>query len=200
LPDVEDEARNFAEDLGAMLDEIDFAKMSDLDKDNWLEDQPIFGEKRQPEAEPRDSRVSEAQETPAPPVSEEQPVPTPQPVPISKTAAAPAQSETPAPSVPPAPVLQHPQPAASLPEASPAHPADAVQVELTVETSSQISAPSPGFSPLDTAAKKRLEIMQEAIESGVIKAPKQPSETGAPLSAGVVSRDREALARLFTSF
>jgi hypothetical protein len=52
LQDIEDEARNFSEGLGALLDEVDFAKMSDLEKSEWIEGQSIFGQKKEPECAP----------------------------------------------------------------------------------------------------------------------------------------------------
>ncbi len=52
LQDVEEEARYFAEDLGAMLDEVDFAGLSEPEQDSWIEGQSIFSQKKQPEAAP----------------------------------------------------------------------------------------------------------------------------------------------------
>ena len=52
LQDVEEEARYFAEDMGAMLDEVDFANLSDTEQDSWFEGQSIFSQKKQPEAAP----------------------------------------------------------------------------------------------------------------------------------------------------
>ncbi len=51
--------------------------------------------------------------------------------------------------------------------------------------------------PVRPLPKSTQDIMQKAIKAGVVKAPKQHKEGQA---AGVVSRDREALARLLTSF
>ena len=52
LPAAEDEARSFAEDLGAMLDELNLDNMSDVEKDRWIDEQDIFseGEKTQESA------------------------------------------------------------------------------------------------------------------------------------------------------
>lgn len=215
LPDVENEARNFAEGLGAMLDEIDFSKMSDLEKDSWIEDQPLFGQKRQLEAAPAASEASDAQASPAPqpasasgaeaPAALAQPVPMEQPAP-SQLAPVPEAPATAPPVSPAAPVFQATvvQPPPSGPPAVevPVSFEDDVQDEQTVESPSQTksSEPSPGVSPLAAAAKKRQEIMQKAVKAGVIKAPKQSSKKESPSLTGVVSRDREALARLFTSF
>ncbi len=53
--------------------------------------------------------------------------------------------------------------------------------------------------PVHSLPKSRQEIMQKAIKAGVVKAPKQQHKES-PAVNGVVSRDREALARLLTSF
>ncbi len=59
---IEDEARDFAEYLGAMMDEVDFASMSDLEKERWIENQGIFSTKTPPEvaAAPRFAAVGSA--------------------------------------------------------------------------------------------------------------------------------------------
>jgi hypothetical protein len=49
---VEDDARGFAEGLGAMLDEIDFTTLSVSDQERWINDQEIFSKKPSPEAQP----------------------------------------------------------------------------------------------------------------------------------------------------
>jgi hypothetical protein len=51
-----------------------------------------------------------------------------------------------------------------------------------------------------TAAATQQEIMQEAIKAGIARPPKQMQNKQAPAATGVVSREREALARLLTSF
>jgi hypothetical protein len=48
--------------------------------------------------------------------------------------------------------------------------------------------------------KQRLDIMQKAINAGIVKPPKPSIKKEALAATGVVSRDREALARLLTSF
>ncbi len=55
-------------------------------------------------------------------------------------------------------------------------------------------------APLAAAAKKRQEIMDKAVKAGVAKPPKQPLARELSTATNVVSRDREALARLLTSF
>jgi hypothetical protein len=168
LQDMEDEARNFSEGLGALLDELDFAKMSDSEKSEWIEGQSIFGQKKEPEAAPS-----------APSVTMEQTQPAPAPVP------------------PPAPVQAAPQsvpapPAPAVPDtAAPGQQSPAPQIQTD---------PSPAEAPLAVAAKKRQEIMDKAVKAGIAKPPKQPLARELSTSANVVSRDREVLARLLTSF
>jgi hypothetical protein len=62
------------------------------------------------------------------------------------------------------------------------------------------TGPVPSEAPLAAAAKKRQEIMDKAVKAGVAKPPKQPLARELSTSTSVVSRDREALARLLTSF
>ncbi len=49
-------------------------------------------------------------------------------------------------------------------------------------------------------SKRKQDIMQKAIKAGAVKPPKPSIKQEAQAAAGVVSRDREALARLLTSF
>jgi len=49
-------------------------------------------------------------------------------------------------------------------------------------------------------SKRKQDIMQKAIKAGTVKPPKPSIKQEAQAAAGVVSRDREALARLLTSF
>ncbi|MDH4162029.1 MAG: hypothetical protein OEW15_04990 [Nitrospirota bacterium] len=127
--DVEDEARNFAEEMGFLLDEINVSGMAVDDRNHWIEEQLIFGykstapeEKPVAAAAPRTAAASEPQ---APSVIEQvevpaSPAPAPQPVPqqgqIQQTP--PITPYTPAPQQPPAyqpmppqtaqPINQHP--------------------------------------------------------------------------------------------
>ncbi len=150
---------------------------------------------------------------PAPPI-QYQPV---QPPPVQYT---PPQQPVP---VPPAQYQQQPSPASTSPQqpAPYVQPTFEPQKEQTVAPQRQynealptqpkpVSGQSGQSAVLPEAEeaveksvrplpKNRQEIMQKAIKAGVVKAPKQQHRES-PAVNGVVSRDREALARLLTSF
>jgi len=222
LGNVEEEARIFVEDLGAMLDEIDCARMSDLEKDHWIEEQGILSRppapETQPEAQPVPAPQPEAIQ--APPVQQvltpppmPQVTPTPQaapapplPVPAAPQAVPVSAVPSQAPAVQPVAEPQQPQvvqptetaaPVAALPEASRAE-----QPALQPQVSPYPQPRNASAAPLAAAEEERQKITQKAVKAGIIKAP-QPApkqETASPAPTGVVSRDREALARLLTSF
>ncbi len=75
---VEDDARGFAEGLGAMLDEIDFTKLSVSDQERWINDQEIFSQKP-PEAKPAAQPAGPAQAQPVSTVVSEPQQETPKP-------------------------------------------------------------------------------------------------------------------------
>ncbi|HUI45079.1 MAG TPA: hypothetical protein VL122_03675 [Nitrospirota bacterium] len=129
--------------------------------------------------------------------------------------------------LPAAPEVQHPepaQPAPSLPQrqgmaeedAEYTHPHEHVPVERKRENQrppqrttgaglqgTQVKPPSRAAGPKpppSAAPKSRQEMFQQAISSGFVKVPKQAGKKESQPTAGVVSRDREALARLLTSF
>ncbi len=232
--EVEEDARGFAEDLGAMLDEIDFAFMSESERQHWIDGQSIFSQKKQPEAEPvvEFSPGEQLKTEATPPVAQAipetvpeiltapvQPTLTAMPAPVTEprvpplrpaTAAKPAAVPEPpvAPvqpaSVPriqeaaapvsapatPEPLPFEPKPKEGVPDASP----------RTAPYLSSVQPSAPKASPLAAATKKRQEIMQNAIKAAGGKPLKQSLKNGSSSSSGVVSRDREALARLLTSF
>jgi len=160
--DVEEEARYFAEDLGAMLDEIDFAGLSEPEKESWIEGQSIFSQKKQPEAAPVEQPSQSA------PAAPERLTPVPEEIRAPEPSAASVQPE-------------------AQEQKSPKEvPVDAQVRQATV-------------SPL-AAAKRRQEMQQNAVTIDLEKAPKQTVKKKAFSATGVVSRDREALARLLTSF
>ena len=74
---------------------------------------------------------------------------------------------------------------------------NAVQQGIQVKPPSGEAGPK---APPVAAPKSRQEIFQQAINSGFVKVPKQAGKKEPQPAAGVVSRDREALARLLTSF
>jgi len=82
LKDVEDEARNFAEDLGALLDEIDFDEMAEKEQQDWIENQSIFSSRKPPEPGPAEEPAqpeAAVTEPVQPPASVEMPAATAQP-------------------------------------------------------------------------------------------------------------------------
>jgi hypothetical protein len=62
----------------------------------------------------------------------------------------------------------------------------------------------PATTPTKTAqrvsANRREDVIQRAIKAGVVKAPKQQLNKEIRSTNGIVSRDKEALARLLSSF
>jgi hypothetical protein len=189
LEDVETEARNFAEDLGAMLDEVDFENMSDSERDDWMENQSIFSEKKPPEPEsPEQSAQPEA--------AVAAPAETSTPVPVSDVQP-PVAEKPPVPEVPtfvaPEPAEVYEQPVSQPQRAeTPDMPQDAPGSAPFQQSEQTRSAPL-------AAAKRRQEITQKAT-AGIAKAVKQTAKKELPSADGVVGRDREALARLLTSF
>jgi hypothetical protein len=51
-----------------------------------------------------------------------------------------------------------------------------------------------------SAPKRPPSVFEEALKEGVVKPPKPKAAKAARTAAGVVSRDKEALARLLSSF
>jgi len=212
IADVEAEARAFAEDMGAMLDEIDIAKMSMEEKRAWINGQDIFSAKKKVGEKPA---VPQAAATPAASSSGPQqpavavPVPPVQPAPAVQPAAPPPppvqtapamspaaplvqpQAQTPPPIPPPAPV-QTPETPAPVQEA--AHPKrrQVAPPAAAVPTIERTPTPPRGV-PLD-------DVLDEAVKAGVVRAPKKQLSNDLRSATGKVSRDKEALARLLASF
>jgi hypothetical protein len=191
LPDVEDEARDFAEYMGAMLDDVDFASMSDLEQDTWIEDTGFFSTKTQSEAAP-------APDQPA--AVPEQPAPAPAPAPALQPAAtpvqpAPAAEEISAPPEPPSvPVQPVPKVEPQVYHAESTEQPRMAPVQETLQQDAQAQN-------AQLAAKKRRQEMEQVEETTGMEALPKPTEKKISYSAtSVVSRDREALARLLTSF
>ena len=181
LPEVEDEARNFAEYLGAMIDEVDVEGMSDLEQDTWIEEQGIFSTKKQQEAGPMEQpplpEAAAAAPTPQPPAAAEQP--------------AVVADALRAPEPPAAPV--QPLPAASPAEAE-EPPREAPMTEKTRQEEVLPQAPPPA------ATRRRSDAVQKEETTGIETPPKKTAKKISYSATSVVSRDREALARLLTSF
>lgn len=271
LDAVQEEALVFAEGLGAMLDELDFTRLSPGEANRWIDRQDIFKSIPEPHSAPETQTPEAVQSEPpagqqaqsGPPSVAEQAIPSqeplqhqeqsaqpvqltpqspssqqvsppaavsiqPQPVPVMPYTAPPQQAvQRPqyAPQVPPVqPAPQHAQPAPSSPQSQDlaeedleyTQPHEHVSVERKRENQrppqritgagqqgTQTKPPSRAAgpnTPPSAAPKARQEIFQQAISSGFVKVPKQTGKKESQPTAGVVSRDREALARLLTSF
>lgn len=207
IGNVEEEARNFVEDLGAMLDGLDCGRMSDLEKDQWIEAQEVFSRvsapEIQPEAPPAVAPRTEAPQAPLAaqiPLTPPAPAAQPAPVPPVIAAAQPAQASA-APS--PAPAIQPVEGPVQTQVAQPREPAAPAAAVPDVEPPLPPQAP-PQPEPLETtlvaAAETREKIIHKAVKAGVVKAQPKSSRQETCSPTGVVSRDREALARLLTSF
>ncbi len=247
---VEEEALCFVEGLGAMLDEVDFAKLSSREKDQWIDEQEIFTRKDKPESPPEEQAgaalhqeaptVQQASQTPSPgteaaPPAQEAPQPqqapqTPQPqeVPSAKPAAPemPQVQQTPpvAPAALSAPEMPHGRNAPpEVQQATAPQPRETAISEPAIPAAERKQSPyappapqppshiaSPDEAPAARAAGERIatpgasnraqDVMRNAIKAGIVKPPKASKKKEAQAAAGVVSRDREALARLLTSF
>ncbi len=159
LEAIEDEARGFAEGLGAMLDELDFSKLSDAEQNNWIDSQDIFSNKPKSETRLADKPAS------MPPVAHQ----------------------------------AQPAPAQTTPQAS----KEALASPQAVLAAIQPNHPAPPVSPRQpesATAKQQQKPALQSVPPDIAK-PSKPSETRQSSAAvQVVSRDREALARLLTSF
>jgi hypothetical protein len=217
LPDVEEEARSFAEDMGAMLDELGLAKMSDMEKDRWIDEQDIFSSRQKTVEQPATAAGAQLQQA--------EPSAPAQPAPVAESIAAPvsvqpAPASQVAPAVPPAPSgksapiqqapVTRPEPIEQpVPEPAPA-PAGQTLVEEPSPSQPQIKqAPAPRqpaarpktAAPVSASRPSAEEVMEQAVKAGIVKAPQQPLKKDIRSSTGgVASRDKEALARLLASF
>jgi hypothetical protein len=199
LPAVEEEARSFAEDMGAMLDELALVKMSDVEKDRWIDEQDIFSTvKKTREAAPEqaaaagvDQGQSAAQSaTVAPPSPGVQPAPA-----SAAEKAAPAEpAPRPAPAEQP---LPEPSPAEQPAVETPVRPAPRAQRKQAAPRPSAAVPKTPVSVPEAPPAE---DILQQGVEAGIVKAPKQPLKKDIRSANGAVGRNKEALARLLASF
>lgn len=174
---VDEEARGFAEGLGAMLDEIDITKMTSEEKNHWIDDQAIFNLTKQIEA--KQAEQTEALAT----GSSEQP--TAHATQPQEAAVQPQEADAPA-----TPVNTIPAPPAS---------------ELPPQPLVQLRPPKrPATSSTKKAqrvsAKLPEDVIQRAIKAGVVKALKPQLNKEIRSTNGIVNRDKEALARLLSSF
>jgi hypothetical protein len=142
-------------------------------------------------------RTSVQQELAAAPPALEQPVPpvqyAPQAPPTPYAPPAPQQQQ---PSYPPQPEHEYQPPRRMLNQGN-AQKASLPEVEEMPEKTVGRVAGAVSRGPL---LRNKQEIIQKAIKAGVVKGPKLSGKRDAQAVPGVVSRDREALARLLTSF
>jgi hypothetical protein len=247
MEEMEEEAYAFAESLGAMLDEIDFTKLSDAEQDRWIDEQEIFSKKTSPldalsESQPIAQAQQAAQtvqqpstqaqpESQAPsilPVSHaEQPVPAQPiaqvqpPTPVTPKVSTPTQPEQPASPAPSTPLVEQEQPTQQVQKPSLAERVSARVSPIPKTTRIQKPVPPPQ-TPLSQPetyiaqaaetssqqaqqgqpppARQQKEILQQAIKAGIVKPPKQTQSKETQPVCGGLRRDREALARLLTSF
>lgn len=222
LADVEDESRRFAEDLGAMLDDLDFSKMSVKEKDQWIDEQEMLsGRKKEPpladgtlENETAPVKAADPDQSIPAPIQDQQPVVAPQvepPVTVQPV----QQAQQPV--QPAIPVQQTVQPA--QPVAAPPAPATgtvrSTQVRQTggltsantkkkpaepIEQIEQIKNEAPPEERSSAESVQPVDVLEEALKAGVVKAPKDKLKKDIRIASGLVSRDREALARLLASF
>ncbi len=166
LAAVEDEARSFAEDLGAMLDDLNLKNMSDLEKDSWIDAQDIFAERR-------DAQKSgeQAQAEQAAPVQEapQSPAPAAQPAPVQAVAPAQPVPVEAAPQPQPAPVQEAPQPQEPAVQPAP------------VQTAAP-SEPAPVQTPVQAAPQPQ-QIPEGQTEAASSAEQQQPAPVSTPPSA-----------------
>ncbi len=234
---IDEEARNFVEGLGAMLDEIDITKMSPEEKNNWLDDQAIFNLKIQ--IENKSGEESSAQASPeqitgpaaepdaaqAPPASqpvpveqklmtteseapvvqfvspaEPAPVAQPQEVPVQIVQVQTAQVTQPAPPVQTVPAAQPTEVPTETAAVDTAPPSEATPQTPEQSGPPKSSIPSPAQAKQHAPAKRQEDILHRAIKAGVVKAPNPQLRKEIRGASGIVNRDKEALARLLSSF
>jgi hypothetical protein len=237
LGSVEEEARTFAEGLGAMLDEVSLSTMSREEKERWIDKQDIFSPDREKSViteapEPSGSAASEAEVFPVPEKPlQSQPAPpaqdVPQPSPPQPEPADSIISQSPQPqqvqtdTIPPEPIVSPvsreqpvmhilPEPIAPEPPTGPAPSREANSKRQRTEKPPVQSEEGDSREPEQTytnktaqartASKGQRELIQEAINAGIMKTQKPKVKKAVQPSTGVVSRDREALARLLASF
>jgi hypothetical protein len=210
LPDVEEEARGFAEDLGAMLDELDLVHLSDIEKDRWIDEQNMFSGKKMSQETSGDTlaKAGVDQSRPA-----EHTTPVAAPEPSAKPAAAPAEPSKPAETVTPAPSAPAPQPVPAVQPAAAAAPAERPQIQTPApppvtprpqkrqaDSTRQASDQPKTVAPTPASERPAEEVLTRAVNEDRVPATKQPLKKDVPSSAGAVKRNKEALARLLASF
>ena len=154
LSAVEEEALGFAEEMGAMLDELGLAKMSDVEKDSWIDKQDIFSIWKETEAKAEteaETKVEVKAETIAETKAEEQSTSGSIAQTLTAASSAPVVPEAPSVIVQPAPALVETsapvqpslaqQPAPSIPAELPPAPAAQSAAAPSPLPGSQVQAP-----------------------------------------------------------
>lgn len=212
VEEIEEEALTFAESLGAMLDEVDLTDLSDSEKQRWIKDQGIFAQKKEAETpaaapvpEPQPEEIAPMQAAaPVQPVPVQQPAPVVTPQPEAQIQHPQIQQPPPIVQQPAAPVVVDSVPSVSIPRETVAPVAAPVTTAPEVEqlANNQNAAPAmPSTKPLAARAVKRQDVVQKTVHAANVPPQKKSmNNKETPSSTGVVSRDREALARLLTSF
>lgn len=231
LQEIEEEALAFVEGLGALLDTIDFTKMSPELRSQWIDKQEIFGLKTpvaevtletevqameviEPEQPANAENVIQAgrdassadrsseKTLPKKPVKE---APAAAPVVEAQSAAVPAagaaaKKELAASQMPPAPAEVPIDPR----KAQAGAPAEVKPSPTDSRYATPVSAES-GMRTAVTSAKtdapaRKPDVMQNAINAGIVKPPKTQIGSGRRETVDGKKRDRESLARLLSSF
>jgi len=249
LDAVEEEAVAFAEILGAMLDEIDFTKITDSEKKRWIEEQEIFSQKQSPETR----SVPQPDTHKKPVVSEPQverrtlPVqPTARVIqephelqltkqdqlttPVTQQDAAAVQQESqaltaqsskdrlqetieitskqPVQTVSTPETVSHVPPASKGQKSATDYKAESSQLADEVAHEGQKTMPQEQPPPMQrskmqnqqSTPTQQQEILQETIKANIAKPPKKAQSRESQPITNVVRRDREAFARLLSSF
>ncbi len=192
-PGIEDDARRFTEDLGAVLDGIDFSKMSDSEKAAWLGNLEILSDEKEVVVDRQEPAPAEAmpQSADAAGVTSVQAASSAS---FSETASVRPPESVQGPETVPAPV----KPQSRITEASYERPALSQQ------------APVQGTDRKASGRRKRTEedrpvqavhrVTDDAVKAGEVKAPNARMKKDSRNAAGFISREKEALARLLASF
>lgn len=195
LGEAMDEATRFAEDMGFLLDELKLPDLSVDERNQWIEDQLIFGYKKKPEEKAEEKPAEKPAEKGEAKPSEQPPAAPAQPLGPGPPKEAPPLPQEPAAAMPmEAPPAPAGQPAAAAPEtpvprrAAPARP--------------QAAAPPPSMpeTAVQTPQLETEETVQAAPKAAAAKPQKPRPKKAAQTTTGTVSREYEALARLLASF
>jgi len=201
---VEEEAVAFVESLGAMLDEIYFSKITDSEKELWINKQEIFSQKQSPETGSAPKPVAQTklavpvsqpvpQALPAQPASHvKQEAPAPQSAAQAQaTAPIPQQVSTPA---QPVPQALPAQPASHVKQEAPA-PQSAAQAQATAPIPQQVSTPAQPV-PQAPLAQPRQNLMHELRAAIPQQQPVQPLTTPGMVSPLPLTSKVQNLQRL----